>query len=98
MTTLPNNIKKLLESRYGLDYTVLGKAFFQSIVEHAIIRLKLGSKEEYFRLLEKNAKELDYFANSLLVPETWFFREKVPLEYMIERLRSKLIDPYPIRI
>lgn len=86
---LPIDIAQRLENDFGLDYSVLGPATIETLVSNRAEHHKLKDAQEYFDLLRKSITEFLTFTHGLLVSESWFFRDRLPFNFLIEVLEPK---------
>lgn len=69
-------IEQRLHDRIGLDCRTLGPSVLERIVRSRLQTLRLPSLSDYHALLESSPVEWDELVESVLVPETWFFRDR----------------------
>ena len=65
----------LLRETIGLDAESIGSASIQRAVRLRMRSLGLRRPEDYQQLLEGSRAEWNEFVESVIVPETWFFRD-----------------------
>ncbi len=85
---LLSSIEGLLKSRLGLDPQVLGRNVLAGAVQDRIKITSCQSMEVYAGDLATSAAELEALAGKLLVHETWFFRDRVPFDYLSRFVRT----------
>ena len=83
-----SSIEGLLKSRLGLDPEVLGRNVLAGAVDDRIKTTSSQSIEVYAGALATSAAELEALAGKLLVHETWFFRDRVPFDYLSRFVRT----------
>lgn len=71
-------IESLLRKEIGLDAASIGASQIQRTVRLRMKSAGLKRFEDYFRLLETSANELDELIEAVVVTETWFFRDREP--------------------
>jgi chemotaxis protein methyltransferase WspC len=94
-------IEQILRERIGLDPVSIG---ISSI--HRAIRLRMkaagvGSAEDYAKRLQKSQGEWTELLESVVVTETWFFRDREPFDATIQFVKGRLADDAarrPVRI
>ncbi len=69
-------IEHLLRHTIGLDAATIGSTLIQRAVRLRMKSLGLKKTDDYERLLESNGREWNELIESVLVTETWFFRER----------------------
>jgi chemotaxis protein methyltransferase WspC len=84
-------IEQLLKDRIGLDPVSLGA----KAVEHAALeRMRLlghGDIPNYLALLSASPVEMEALIELVVIPETWFFRDREPFVFLADFLRSTWI-------
>jgi len=73
-------IKLILEEKIGLNPESVGDSSIQRAITHRLTQLKITDIIQYHALLLGNSKELRELIEEIIVPETWFFRNKKPFE------------------
>ncbi len=74
------SIKLLLEDKIGLNPVSVGESSIQRAIHHRLAQLQITDLGKYHSLLLENNKELCELIEEIVVPETWFFRNKTPFE------------------
>lgn len=69
-------IERLLRQQVGLDAAAIGNPVFERTVRQRIKTLGLHGLQDYLRLLEDSRIELEELIESVVVKETWFFRDR----------------------
>lgn len=85
-----NHIEHLLRSKIGLDAASVGSSIIERTVRLRMKRLGLKSPDEYQRLLETSHDEWEELVESVVVPETWFFRDRDPLTAFVQLVKAGL--------
>src|SRR5262245_32491306 len=70
-----NRIENLLRQRIGLDAESIGSSLIARLVRLRMKSLGLTEIEAYERILSSSKQEWDELVESLVVTETWFFRD-----------------------
>lgn len=83
-----NAIEKLLKERIGLDVSSVGV-----ISVHNAIKRCLGSSdyediECYYQALLTSESEFRHLIDAVVIPETWFFRDGMPFEMLVEKVKK----------
>ena len=95
-------IVKLLYERIGLNPSSIGESSIQRAIDHRMASRGCKNIQEYFQLLEQEIDEVHELIEEIVVPETWFFRNKMPFEAfkktVVEDLLPKTYKKKPIRI
>lgn len=80
--SLPKDIADQLAPKYGLDPTICTGP---GLVAATRLRMEIhGITEElsYYDHLRQSQEEFDAFVEELLIPESWFFRDRVPFDFL----------------
>jgi chemotaxis protein methyltransferase CheR len=78
----------LIEERLGLFYALADKPLFENKIAARALELGFDSALDYYYFLrydDANGAELDALAETLVVHETFFFREFDPLQTVLKR-------------
>lgn len=87
--TLPDPIDKLISSRLGLNYKTLGKEGLKNLVNKRKAACAITQDHDYFDYLMSHPSEFEIFKEGLLVPETWFFRDSTPFDFLTDWASKK---------
>ena len=66
----------------GIDATIIGDQRLQRAVQARMATLQEPSEPAYQQRLEQGGSEAEALVESLVVPETWFFRDEKPFEVL----------------
>lgn len=92
-------IEALLQQKIGLNAMSLGPQAIARWVHQRMVVCGCADLAEYLLQLQTNAAELEALIEAVVVPETWFFRDREPFvflgryvqsEWLIKRLNRKL--------
>jgi chemotaxis protein methyltransferase WspC len=87
-------IAKLLSQTIGLDPDTIGHHRIARAAETRRVGCKLPDIESYWARLQTSASELEELIELLIVPETWFFRDSKPFDYLKTYVTSEwLLKP-----
>ncbi len=91
-------IATLVSETISLDPEIIGSIRMARAVETRRVDCKLPDIKSYWIRLQTSAEELEELIELLIVPETWFFRDGKPFDYLTtyvtsERLRSPSLKP-----
>ena len=75
-------IATLLSKTIGLDPDTIGFNRIARAAENRRVGCKLPDLKSYWALLQTSASELEELIELLIVPETWFFRDGKPFDYL----------------
>lgn len=83
-------IELLLKQKMGLDGTSIGASAISRSVQRRVAVCGLRSEKDYWGFLQSSATELQELIETVVVPETWFFRD--PAAY--EALANVVVPPW----
>src|SRR5690349_16378916 len=66
----------LLKERIGLDVEAIGEAAIERAVRERLAACKLPHLQSYWQHIETSAVEMQELIDAVVVPETWFFRDR----------------------
>jgi chemotaxis protein methyltransferase WspC len=81
-------IESLLQKTIGLKITTIGKSTLERSVKNRMRSLFLTDKNAYFQKLTSSSSELKALIEEVVIPETWFFRDREPFRAMTNFLVS----------
>lgn len=90
-----NDIENLLRRSIGLDAATIGPSVVEHTVRSRMRRLGLHRHEDYLKLLGKSPAEWNNFIETMVVNETWFFREKQPFSAMVRLVVEEWLPAHP---
>lgn len=94
-------IEQLLKSTMGLNAASIGSSAINRAVQQRLRELGGASAEEYLLRLHASSVELAELIDLVIVPETWFFRDRHPFEALSRCARDFLSNSQrvgPLRI
>lgn len=99
-----DKIQDLLKDKIGLHADTVGLSSIERAISHRMSCLRLASISSYYSVLKNSADEFDELVEEVVVPETWFFRNKYPFEALtvcvstIAAQRVRSADREPLKI
>ena len=84
-----HQIKKLLREVIGLKISSIGKSRIDRAVKQRMSALALTDIQDYAAHLNGNEKEIAALIEEVVVPETWFFRDKAPFSVLAQHVMNK---------
>ena len=99
-----NEIKNLLKKNIGLHADTVGVSSIERAIGHRMDHLGVESESSYYSLIKEDSKEFAELVEEVVVPETWFFRNRSPFEALSEcaselgRIDGKLGAREPLKI
>ena len=83
------DVARILREVIGLDCATVGRGSLACAVAERMRASGTGSAGEYARLLARSPEELDALVELVVVPETWFFRDREPFAFLSGFIRSE---------
>ena len=75
-------IEKMLTDTLGLDLESMGKGFLERTMKSLLKKSGSSSLEDYVARLKSSREETEKIIEAVVVPETWFFRDHGPFDYL----------------
>lgn len=75
-------IEVILKQKLGLDANSIGKRTIDRIISQRQLACGLHDRAAYFTYLQSSPQELENLIEAIVVPETWFFRDKEAFTYL----------------
>lgn len=90
-------IEALLQQKIGLNATSLGPQAIARWVRQRMVVCDCDDLAEYLLQLQTNAAELKALIEAVVVPETWFFRDREPFVFLGRYVQSEWLVNRPNR-
>jgi chemotaxis protein methyltransferase WspC len=90
-----NDIENLLRHSIGLHAATIGSSVVEHTVRSRMRRLGLDNHEDYLNLLRKSPAEWNTLIETMVVTETWFFREKQPFAALVRLVVEEWLPAHP---
>jgi chemotaxis protein methyltransferase WspC len=87
-----NPVETLLRSEIGFEASSIGASAVERAVRLRMKSLGLEKPEDYHALLESSAAEREELFETVVVTETWFFREKESFEAFSQLVQKWLLE------
>jgi len=87
--------EQLLQRTIGLDAESIGPKSIQRAVRLRMKSLGLNRPEDYERLLETSRAEWNELIESVIVPETWFFRDPALFAAFVRHVLVEWLPAHP---
>ena len=81
-----------LKERIGLDVTSVGPAIIERAVRQRSAALAAQTADEYWRTLQGSSDEQQALIESVIVPETWFFRYPESFATLAKLASKRLVE------
>lgn len=82
-------IETMLRQKIGLDANSIGSRTIARAVEQRRLACGLSDQTSYLYHLQRSAQELEELIETVVVPETWFFRDKEPFVYLSQYVTTE---------
>ena len=92
---LMKRFEHLLRKTIGLDAASIGSTSIQRAVRLRMRSLGLRTPEDYEQLLEKSRAEWNEFVESVIVTETWFFRDPALFAAFVRLVLEEWLPAHP---
>ncbi len=89
-------IEHLLREIIGLDGATMGPAAIQRAVRQRMRSLGLKRSEDYTQRLEGSREEFSELVESLVVTETWFFRDAAAIGAFVRLVLDQWLPAHPV--
>lgn len=74
-------IAKIINKKIGIELNLLKEKDFARNIRERMVLCSITDPEDYFQLLTNSNYEFQEFIELVIVPETWFFRDKGSLAF-----------------
>jgi chemotaxis protein methyltransferase WspC len=88
-------IEALLRQKIGLDAETLGSSVIARAVHQRMADCGLSELKTYLARLKTSSDELEALIENVVVPETWFFRERESFAFLSQYVKTKWIPTHP---
>lgn len=96
---LMTKIFEWMELKIGLNRFSLHPGVLENALKERMTHTKLETPIEYWQYLLSHPKEQQEFIELMVVPETWFFRDRSTLEFAVHYLIDKwIVHHRPVRV
>lgn len=88
-------IEALLQQKIGLDPNIIGSNQIARAVHQRLLACGLSDVKTYRLRLETSPEELDALIETIVVPETWLFRDREPFTFLSHYVKTEWLPTYP---
>ncbi|CCB86164.1 methylase of chemotaxis methyl-accepting proteins CheR [Parachlamydia acanthamoebae UV-7] len=81
-------IQSLIEEKTGIELSFFGFPFFEKSIQERLTTLSIPV-EEYYPFLSNNPTEFQELIELFVNSETWFFRERKGIDYVVDLAKKK---------
>jgi len=90
--------ENLLKEVMGLDTASVGASAIARAVQARMSACEVGNAHSYWKLVGASATELQELIEAVVVPETWFFRDREAFETLARIAQEEWLRTHPKRI
>lgn len=83
------DFEALLQQHLGLDAASVGAELIERAVQERQLACQLAAREAYFEHVQRSPTELQELVEAVVVPETWFFREREAYAALVNALGER---------
>jgi chemotaxis protein methyltransferase WspC len=87
-------IENLLSKKIGIDVKIIGSRKIAKAVDTRCFVCDIVNVNDYWQLLNTSTQEFNELVELIVVPETWFFRDRQPYEAIAEYIRSQWLNKF----
>lgn len=91
-------IEDFLRQKIGLDIITIGSSTITRAVHQRLVDCDLPDLQTYLTRLQTSTEELDTLVESIVVPETWFFRDQKPFSFLKNYIQSEWLPKHSHKI
>jgi chemotaxis protein methyltransferase WspC len=91
-------VEKLLRDEIGLDSQSVGLSVIRHALRERMSATGIGDLHDYWAVVTRSRTELQQLINAVIVPETWFFRDRDAFAGMTRYARAHMLARRPIRL
>lgn len=95
---MPGSVENLLKVTMGLDSASVGPTVVRQAVRERMTACRIAEPEAYWEILNGSPQELQELINAVVVPETWFFRDREAFAALSRYARVHKRANQPIKI
>lgn len=91
-------IELLLRQKIGLEAASLGSSAIARSVRQSMAECGISDAQAYLARLQTSPQQLEALIENIVVPETWFFRDREPFAYLSRYVMSEWLTAHPGRV
>jgi len=85
-------VEEILKQRMGLHSATVGSATVLQAVERRMRDCNIDSIDDYLQVLRHSATEMDALIDDVIIPETWFYRDRSPFDAFSAWIRDQWLS------
>lgn len=82
-------IEALLQKKIGLNAQTIGSRNIAKSINLRMHNCSISDLTTYWKLLQTSTKELDALVENIVIPETWFFRDRKPFNFLSQYVKKE---------
>jgi chemotaxis protein methyltransferase WspC len=86
---LQASVEALIKRLTGIDAAIVGSGLIRSAIERCMRAQQIQDFAAYWRLLQQDTAAVQQLIETVVVPETWFFRDRSPFEFLVTQVQSR---------
>lgn len=86
-------IEKLLKEKIGLNYDSIGRKSIETAISTHMKRHGIDNEKDYLKLISESDRHFEELAQTVLIPETWFFRYSESFAFLAQYAGKYLNGP-----
>jgi len=94
-------IEALLQQKIGLNAKTIGSRNIAKSINLRMLNCSISNLTSYLKLLQTSTKELEALIEDIVVPETWFFRDRKPFDFLSQYIKTEWLPMHreqPLRV
>lgn len=93
-----SDFENLLKLSMGLDAASIGSSAIERAVHERQAACRLKDVQAYWKHVSSSETELQELIEAVVVPETWFFRDREAFSAMVRMAQEQWLQPQPERV
>src|SRR5437660_5043000 len=89
------DFENLLKETMGLDVASIGSSAIERAVEKRLLACELQETHAYWERVRASASELQELIEAVVVPETWFFRDRKAFAALVRVVQEEWLRTHP---
>jgi chemotaxis protein methyltransferase WspC len=85
-----SRIEALIKQQTGIDVEIVGSGLIRSAIDRCLRSHQLTELSDYWQLLQSDSEALQQLIDKVVVPETWFFRDRKPFDFLAQQIQAQL--------
>ncbi len=82
-------VEALIKQQTGIDAAIVGSGLIRSAIGRQMRAHQINELSTYWQLLQKNAAAVQQLVETVVVPETWFFRDRSPFQFLVDQFKRQ---------